>query len=149
MIAGIIGIAGAFLLSKVPEPGSVLANESIMRLFKKPLQDGNFKRLMVFNSVWVFALNIATPFFTVFLMKSMGLSISYVIGLTIISQLSSIFTIRIWGRYADRYSNKTIIAISAPLYILVMIAWCFVGIYSNLYSNLILLVFIHICADAV
>jgi MFS family permease len=144
LAAGITGLSGVLLLSKVPEPQSTLANENIFRLFKRPLEDRNFKRLMVFNSIWVFALSIATPFFTVFMMKSMGLSVSYIIGLTITSQLSTIFTVRIWGKYADRYSNKTIIAISAPIYILVMIAWCFVGIYSALYANLILLVIIHI-----
>lgn len=143
-IAGIVGLCGVILLSKVPEPQSVLARENIFKLFKRPLTDGNFKRLMVFNSLWVFAMNIAMPFFTVFLMKSMGLSISYVLGLTIISQLSGILTIRLWGRFADKYSNKTIIAINAPLYILVLIAWCFVGIYSQLYANLILLVVIHV-----
>ncbi|WP_336514528.1 MFS transporter [Pollutibacter soli] len=143
-IAGIVGLFGVILLSKVPEPQSVLARENIFKLFKRPLKDGNFKRLMVFNSLWVFAMNIAMPFFTVFLMKSMGLSISYVLGLTIISQLSGIITIRLWGKFADRYSNKTIIAINAPLYIIVLIAWCFVGIYSQLYANLILLVIIHI-----
>ncbi len=144
LAAGVTGLSGVLLLSKVPEPQSILANENIIRLFKRPLQDSNFKRLMVFNSLWVFALNIATPFFIVFMMKSIGLSISYIIGLTILSQLSTIFTVRLWGRYADRYSNKTIIAISAPLYILVMIAWCFAGIYSTLYANLILLAIIHI-----
>ena len=57
--------------------------------------------------------------------------------------MCSIFTIRIWGRYADRYSNKTIIAIGAPLYILCIIAWCFVGIYSRFYANIALLVGIY------
>jgi hypothetical protein len=66
------------------------------------------------------------------------------IGLTITSQLSAIFSLRIWRKYADRYSNKTIITISAPIYILVMVPWCFVVIYSALHAKLILLVFIHI-----
>lgn len=58
--------------------------------------------------------------------------------------MSSIFTIRLWGRLADRYSNKTIIALSAPLYILCLIAWCFVGLYDHFYTNLGLLAIIHI-----
>lgn len=102
------------------------------------------KRLLAFNSAWAFSLNIATPFFTVFMMKTMGLPISYIIILSIISQLSSIFTIRTWGTLADRYSNKSIIALTAPIYIVCIIAWCFVGIYSHLYANLILLAGIHI-----
>ena len=144
MCAGIIGITGAFILSKAPEPQSFLPRENIFKLFKRPLNNLNFRRLLVFNSAWVFALNIATPFFIVYMLKGLGLSITYIIGLTITSQLFSIFTVRIWGVFADRYSNKTIIAICAPLYIFCIIGWSFVGIYTHLYANLILLVIIHI-----
>src|SRR3954447_19511190 len=141
---GIIGITGSLILSKAPEPQSFLINENIFKLFKRPLQDGNFRRLLVFNSAWVFALNIATPFFTVFMMKDLNLPLSYIIVLGIIGQISSILTIRLWGMFADRYSNKTIIAIGAPLYIFCIIAWCFVGIYTHQYMNLGLLVLIYI-----
>lgn len=141
--AGISGLIGATALSRVPEPESNLGKENIFSLLKRPLKDGNFRRLLLFNSGWLFAVNLATPFFTVFMMKAMNLSLPYIIGLTILGQLSSIFTIRVWGRYADTYSNKTIIAIGGPLYILCLVAWCFVGIYSNMVYNLILLAVIH------
>lgn len=144
IIAGVVGIFGGYVLSKAPEPQSYLSNARILALFRQPLRDINFRRLLAFNSAWVFALNIATPFFTVFMMKALGLPISYIIVLSIISQLSSIFTIRIWGTFADRYSNKSIIALTAPIYILCIIAWCFVGIYSRQFANIILLVVIHI-----
>lgn len=144
IIGGLTGIIGAIILSGVQEPQSYMTHENIFRLFRRPLKDENFRRLLTFNSAWVFALNIATPFFTVFMMKSLGLSLSYIIGLNILSQLCSILTIRMWGKFADRYSNKTIIAIGAPLYILCIITWCFVGIYTTLLANLALLAVIHI-----
>jgi MFS family permease len=92
----------------------------------------------------VFALNIATPFFTVYMMKTIGLSLSYIIGLGILTQLSSIISIKVWGKHADSFSNKTIISIGAPLYICCIIAWCFVGISSNEYTNIGLLAAINI-----
>ena len=144
MVAGVIGITGAIILSKTPEPQSHMPKESILQLFKRPFADPNFRKLLVFNSAWVFALNIAIPFFTVYLLKNLHLSMTYVIGLTVISQLSSIFTIRMWGSFSDRYSNKTILAITAPLYILCIIGWCFVGIYSQFWANIILLVLIYL-----
>lgn len=143
-LAGIAGLAGAVILSRAPEPQAYLDKENVFKLLRRPLSDLNFVRLLVFNSAWVFAMNIAQPFFTVYMMKGMGLSLSYITVLTIISQLFGIFTIRIWGKFADRYSNKTIIAISAPLYIISLILWCFVGIYTKLYANIILLVIVHI-----
>jgi Major Facilitator Superfamily. len=144
LIAGVSGLIGAFLLYKTPEPQSHLHHENIFKLFQKPLRNVNFRKLLAFNSAWVFAVNLATPFFTVFLLKSMGLKLSYIIGLTIVSQVFSILTVRVWGHYGDRYSNKTVIAILAPIYVLCLIGWCFVGIYSQFYANLILLIVIHI-----
>lgn len=144
VLAGIFGLTGTLFLSKTPEPKSQLIKENIFKLFRRSLKNKNFRRLLTFNSVWVFALNLATPFFTVFLLQDMKLPLSYIIGLNIISQVCSILTIRIWGRFADRYSNKTIIAICGPLYILCITAWCFVGIYSDLLKNLILLIIIFI-----
>ena len=141
--AGTVGLMGMLLLSRVPEPRAFMSRENIFKLFQLPLKNKNFSRLLVFISGWAFAVNIAAPFFTVFMLKTLGLSLSYVIGLGILSQVSSIFTIRIWGRIADRYSNKTIIALGGPLYILCIIAWCFVGLF-NYYGNFTLLIFIQV-----
>lgn len=142
--AGCFGLMGVFFLYRTPETPSLLSNQHLFTLLAKPLRNKNFKNLLIFNSAWSFALAIASPFFTVYMMQTLGLSISYVIGFTIISQLSSIFTVKIWGMYADRYSNKTIIAIGGPLYILCLIGWCFVGIFPKFYSNLALLALINI-----
>lgn len=148
VLAGIIGLSGAWLLSTVPEPMSILDRDNILRMFVRPLKDLNFRKLLVFNSAWLFAVNIATPFFTVFMLKTLGLTLLYIVPLTILSQLSSIITIGLWGVFADRYSNKTIIAICAPLYLLCVIAWCFVGIYYSLVSNMVLLALIHMLSGA-
>jgi MFS family permease len=140
---GIAGILSALFLSNCPEPQGKLTTGNIVTVLQRPLRDRNFRKLLVFNSAWVFALNIATPFFVVFMMKKMGLSISWIIALTITSQICSILTVRMWGRFADRFSNKTIISICAPLYILVLIGWCYVGIYTRDIFNLVLLFVIH------
>lgn len=143
ILGGTIGMLGVLLLSKIPEPKSFLGDENVFKLFILPLKDNNFLRLLVFNSFWVFSLSIATPFFTVFLLRHMNYSISYIITLTIISQLCSIATIRSWGIFADRYSNKTILSICAPIYIICIAAWSFVGIYTEFYSNFALLIVIY------
>lgn len=141
---GIIGISGAYFLSRTAEPESKSTNENFFRLFKKPLQNANFRNLLVFNSAWVFALNIATPFFSVYMMKTIGLPLSYIIALGILTQISSIVSLKLWGKYADSYSNKTIIAIGAPLYALCIVTWCFVGVSHNAFANVGLLAAINI-----
>jgi MFS family permease len=144
IVAGIIGIIGGFLLSRAPEPRSQLSDSDILSLFKLPLKDRNFRKLLVFNSAWVFAINIATPFFSVFMLRGLGLPISYLILLAAISQVVSIITLSSWGKFSDRYSNKTILGIVTPIYIATIIAWCFVGIYRREFMNLALLLGIYI-----
>lgn len=143
IVGGAFGILGALALANAPEPQSFLARENIFRLLSRPLKDGNFRRLLVFNSAWVFSLNLATPFFTVYMLEGLNLSLSIIIGLSITSQVCSILTIRGWGRLTDRFSNKSVLAVCAPLLVLCLIAWIFVGIYDNFYYDLAMLGLIH------
>ena len=144
VLGGISGLVGTLVLANAPEPQSHLARENIFKLLSRPLRDTNFRTFLVFNCFWVFSLNMATPFFTVFMLDDQGLSLTVIIALSIASQISSIFTIRTWGRLSDRYSNKSVIAVCAPIYVLVLVAWCFVGVYTRLVSNLALLLTIHV-----
>ena len=132
---GIMGLLATYLLSKTPEPAGFLPKENILRLFKKPLVNKNFRNLLLFNSCWAFALNIATPFFSVFMIKKLGLSLTCIITLAILGQLAGIFAVKIWGRYTDAYSNKTILKIAAPLYLLCLLIWTFAGASSSLVST--------------
>ncbi len=148
LIGGLLGLTGVYILARTDEPVTIIEKENVLKLLVRPLRDGNFFRLLVFNSFWTFALNLATPFFIVFMLKAIQLSISTIIALTIVSQVSSVLTVRAWGAYADKYSNKTIIALSSPLYIMCLIAWCYVGLYQHATFNLIFLLVIHIITGA-
>ena len=144
LVGGGFGMLSVFLLSRTPEPQSHMVSDNIFKLLKKPLLDRNFRRLLTFNSFWAFSLNLATPFFSVYMMKTLGLPLSYIIALGILCQVSSILSIRMWGRYSDQYSNKTIIRICAPIYILCIVAWAFVGMTSSMPAMLGFLALINI-----
>jgi len=122
---GLVGLLGVYWLAKAPEPTPLPVEENVFDQFKKPLGDKNFRNLLIFNAAWAFSLNMAVPFFTVFLMKTMGLPLSYVIGFTILAQISNIFTIKTLGKFTDRFSNKTIISICAPIYITCILSWMY------------------------
>lgn len=124
-IGGIFGIIGVFLLAQTPEPRFRAVKTNVLKLFKKPLMNHNFRNLLVFNSIWAFAVNLAAPFFSVYMLQTLELKISYVVGFNILSQFTNILFIRIWGRYSDKYSNKTILRICAPIYLIVILAWTF------------------------
>ncbi|HYH16815.1 MAG TPA: MFS transporter [Flavisolibacter sp.] len=144
VVGALIGMLGVYFLSRTPEPRSYLAKENLFKLFGKPLKDKNFRQLLAFNSFWAFALNIATPFFSVYMMKSLNLPLSTIIGLGLLAQVSSIFSIQMWGRYSDQYSNKTIMSIAAPIYIACILAWTFTAMGSTSMIVLGLLAIINV-----
>ncbi len=144
LAGGLIGILGVYLLSRTPEPKGGMIADNLFVLFRRAITNKNFRNLLVFNSFWSFALNLATPFFTVYMIKTIGLPFSYIIGLGILAQLSSIFSIKMWGRYSDKYSNKTVISTAAPIYIACIMAWTFTGMPSMQWLTILLLIFINI-----
>ncbi|WP_207420820.1 MFS transporter [Desertivirga brevis] len=144
LIGGGFGMLGVLMLAKTPEPKSMMVNDNLFLLLKKPLKDKNFRKLLAFNSSWAFSLNLATPFFSVYMMKTLGIELSYIIAFGIIAQLSSIFSIKVWGRYSDRFSNKTIINICAPIYVLCILAWAFTAMPGSHIGTVIMLVVINI-----
>ncbi len=141
---GTIGMIGVYLLSKAPEPKTHLTGESVFHLLKKPLKNRNFKNLLIFHSMWAFSTNLALPFFVVYMMKTLALPMSNIVALGILAQLSSIFSIKLWGKYTDRFSNKTIISICAPVFIACLLSWSFTANKSMPLFSMILLAVIHI-----
>lgn len=144
VIAGIVGLYGASVLARTPEPKIFPIKQNLLRMFARPIKEKNFRNLLVFNSLWAFAVNLAAPFFTVYMLKMLGFPLSYVIAFTIVSQLSNIFFIRIWGRYSDKYSNKTVLRTAAPLYLAAILGWTFTTFPDQHMLTIPLLVVIHI-----
>jgi MFS family permease len=143
LAGGVLGMFSVFLLLRTPEPRPIPMNDHILKLVGRSLKDKNFRQLLTFNSLWAFALNLATPFFTVFMLRTIGISVAYVIVLGVISQLSSIAFLKLWGNYSDRFSNKTIINICAPLYIACILAFAFTALPASKATSIAMLVAIH------
>ena len=109
----------------------------------QPFKDTNFKNLIVFLGSWNFAVNLAAPFFTVYMLKRLNLDMSTIIILMVLNQLVSIAFLRLWGKYSDRFSNKSILSINGPLFIVCILAWTFTARPEKHIFTLPLLVIIH------
>jgi len=143
LIAGLIGIT---LLARTPEPRMVTETEEdgLLAAILKPFQDINFKNLIIFLGSWNFAVNLAAPFFTVYMLQRIGLDISVVVALGVLSQVMNIVFYRSWGRVSDRYSNKSVLAVSGPLFMFSIFAWMFVTLPNVYILTYPLLILIHI-----
>jgi MFS family permease len=139
------GVIGLFFLAKTPETRMppVAERQKILRLLSQPFRDQNFRKLIAFMCSWNFAVNLAGPFFMVYMLKRLGLSMSFIIGLSIVSQIMNFLFLKIWGRYTDRFSNKSVLAISGPLFIFSILAWTFTTMPEKYFLTIPLLIVIH------
>jgi hypothetical protein len=147
-IGGLAGMMSVVALYRAPEPAAIVPPGSLRNQFSEVVADKNFGRLLIFNCWWAFAFNLAAPFFSVYMMKTMGLPISQIMLLTIAGQLSGILFIKIWGKYADLFSNKAIIFTCIPIYIVCLAFWITTGSLAGSTIALPFLAIIHILSGA-
>jgi len=144
-----LGLASPVFMSLMPEPlmqPVVGPQPSIMQKLSVPFRDANFRRLIQFLFFWGFASNLAIPFFAVHMLQRLGLPVSWVIGLSILSQMFNILFLRVWGPFADRFGNKGVLSLCASLYLLVILGWIFTTMPERYFLTMPLLVVLHILA---
>lgn len=120
----ITGLISARVVASMPEPTMPPSPGPVrlLALFREPLRDPNFSRLLLFVASWQFAINFATPFFTVFIVRQLHFNISFVMVLSVISQIANILAVRMWGTLSDRFANKSVLAVCAPTYVVAIVA---------------------------
>ena len=139
------GIVSVYAISRLPERTMIVEKSTtMMELLLSPVQDENFRRLLSFTGAWTFAVNLASPFFIVYMLKRLELSLTMVTTLTITSQVINLIFLRIWGRMVDRFSNKSVLAVSGPLFILSFLGWIFTTMPEKHGYTLIILFGIYI-----
>ena len=146
-LAGLVaGAIGLYFLAKTPEKRMPAVEErpKIFILLALPFKDENFRKLIAFMCSWNFAVNLAGPFFMVYMLRRLGLSMSFIIALSIVSQVLNFTFLKIWGKYTDRFSNKSVLAICGPLFILSILAWTFTTMPEKYFMTIPLLIMIHV-----
>jgi MFS family permease len=146
LLAAIIGYVGVYLLRITPDRPMAPAEKAMppLALLYAPLREANFRRLIIFLSSWNFAANLAAPFFTVYMLKSLNYSMTTILALTIGSQLSNLAALGLWGVLIDRFSNKAVLEITAPLFLACTVAWTMTGVPWIEPMTLYLLIVIHV-----
>ena len=149
LIGGVFtfGVVGPLLASRAIEPlmpPAALAGRTAGAMLLEPVRDPNYSRLIRFLFVWGLTSNLAIPFFAVYMLKVIGLSLPVVMGLTVLGQLSNVLFMRVWGPFADRLGSKTVLSLCASLYLLVIIGWVFTTHPERYALTLPLLVVLHL-----
>lgn len=128
-IGFVSSLVSTWQLAKVPEPTmpATVPGRRLRNLFAQPLKDRDFVKLMRFFASWQFAVNLAAPFFSVFMIRQLGYSAGFVLLMSIVSQLANIVVLRGWGQLSDRFTNKTVLTFAAPAFIACIAAMSLAG----------------------
>lgn len=139
-----LGLIATFAVSRLPEPTMKIDSKvSLLDLVTDPIKDANFRRLLVFLAFWSFAVNMAGPFFVIYMLQRIGISFSLVTLLTVTSLVANLLFLKIWGKLADRYSCKSVLAASGPLFLVSVLAWCFTTMPERYFLTVPILFMIH------
>ena len=123
----------AFIFTKKYEPELKLEKEyyfSIKQFIKK-MPYNNFGKFTIFISLISLATAIASPFFSVYMLKDLKFSYLQWTIVTISSSLASLFFMPVWGKFSDKYGNLKSMKISGFLVFLVPTLWLFSPLFLS------------------
>ncbi|MDO8517398.1 MAG: MFS transporter [Nanoarchaeota archaeon] len=113
------------------------------RQFVKKIPESNFGKFSVFVALIMFATAIASPFFSVYMLKDLHFSyITYTI-IIISSFISPLIFMPIWGKFADKYGNLRVIKITGFYIPFIPLVW-FVSPLVAEYNMIILVLYLFI-----
>ena len=144
-----LGLASPVFMAMMPEPlmqPALGKQPAIIKSITAPFRNRNYSRVLHLLLFWGFTSNMVIPFFAVYMLKRLGLPLSWVIGLSILSQLFMILFIRVWGRLVDRLGSKAIFSVCISLFLLVVFGWIFTTMPERYVLTIPLLIILHILA---
>lgn len=140
-LAFIFRFISSLLFKKHYEPELKLEDGYYFSLFSfvKKAPHNNFGKFVIFVALIYFSVNIAGPFFTIYMRNDLGFSYSIIMLINISSTIFSLLIIPFWGKFSDKYGNRLLLKIGAFIIPLLPIAWIFSGnpVYLALVPQLI------------
>ncbi|MGQ9630460.1 MAG: MFS transporter [bacterium] len=125
-VASAAGILCYLILLRIPfPPMREVHSTNPIRNLTSPLKDRNFAPLVVFYISWIFALDIAGPFYNVFMIKNLRINYSTIAILANAQLVAMIVGYRLWGKVIDRFSAKTVLQILFVPVVVTPAMWVF------------------------
>ncbi|MDX1429074.1 MAG: MFS transporter, partial [Rhodothermales bacterium] len=143
-VAFFFGMLGVLFVSRIPEVRYEPSSASVVDALRKPLRDRNFRNLIHFLASWNLAVYLATPFFSVYMLRRLEMDLTWVIALIVLGRLVNILFLRLWGSFSDRITHKSVLAVSAPLCLLCILGWTFTTLPEAHFLTFPLLVLLHL-----
>jgi Na+/melibiose symporter-like transporter len=138
-VALLLSVIDFVLISHIEEP--MVHREptsfTLWQLIKNPLADKRFRKIIMFLSVWSFAIQFSVSFIPIFMLSSLKLSYSFIATVAVTGNILGMISVYLWGHLADKTSWSHLLKISGCI-----IAFCYLGWSFVTPNNARILVFV-------
>jgi MFS family permease len=127
LIALIARLLSAYYLKKMYEPKYIVQKKDYFGFvdFVKRMRTTNYGIFVLFIFFFRLSVEIAGPFFAVYMLKDLHMSYLAYTALTAASTVVTFLAMPHWGRYTDKFGNRTILKITAFLIPILPLFWLF------------------------
>ncbi|MBM3500302.1 MAG: MFS transporter, partial [Armatimonadetes bacterium] len=126
LVAVLFGAGAIVAWAWVPEPPPGVARpEPALRLLSLPWRNTAVRNLTLFVGVRTAAVMVAAPFFTVYMLRHLGIHYSLIAILSGASTIAMIAANPVWAYLADKFGYRPVLHISAFGLGFVPVAWFF------------------------
>lgn len=97
-------------LARQPEPRPALSPPGgLLRQLRRPLRHAAFRRYLGHQAMWGFSVNLASPFFTVYMLEEAGVGAGTALAFASLGTVSNLVGQRVWGPLCDRYGDHQVL----------------------------------------
>ncbi|HCI44570.1 MAG TPA: hypothetical protein DE315_03445 [Candidatus Omnitrophica bacterium] len=123
---GLLSRLFSFLsLQRMAEPQSTYNKEDVFSFlqFFLRLKKSNFAKFVLFVSAMNFSVNLAAPYFAVFMLQDLSFNYFLYAMVTIAAPLTLYLTVRRWGRHADQVGSLKVLRLTSKCFPLIPLLW--------------------------
>lgn len=139
--ASVMRLIGLYFMRRMTFPPVVLAPQQTPDRFTEYLQvfrSPEYLWLVLFIGFWGFALNLGLPFYSVYVLRELNLTMRDLTVFTTLASLGGLLALPSWGVLSDRFGSKPVLMTCAFLWAASALpAWLLAGPtrYLHLYLN--------------
>lgn len=143
-VAAVMRLIGLYFMQRMAFPSSVMTTQQTpdrltdyLAVFTSPA----YLWLVLFIGLWGFALNIGLPFYSMYVLRELSLSMRDLTVLTTLASLGGLLALPSWGILSDRFGSKPVLLTCAFLWVASALpSWLLVGParHAHLYLNFFL-----------
>jgi len=128
VIAALLGFISLLILARQPDrKRSLQQSIPLWQKYIEPFKNKNFRLLLVFGIWWMLATGVGSAFWGPFMLKKLRMSMFQMQLYSTLHMSSSLLSYSFWGRFIDRYGNRTAMMICVALGGLNPMLWLFMS----------------------